>query len=149
MKTKISTMGPARNNYTPRFIALAALATMLLSALARAHGQPAEKKEVNPVGAYTLVSVDGKDVPCTINHEGTAMIVHAGTFTIATNGQITSVMIFSVGDRKNLRHETHATYKMKNAELTMKWKNAGMTKGRIVGQTFTMTNEGMAYVYKQ
>jgi hypothetical protein len=58
-------------------------------------------------------------------------------------------MTFSVGDRKNIRSETRATYTVKELELTMKWQNAGTTKGRIAGQTFTMTNEGMAYVYKK
>jgi hypothetical protein len=38
---------------------------------------------------------------------------------------------------------------VKETELTMKWQNAGMTKGRIIGQTFTMTNEGIAYVYRK
>jgi hypothetical protein len=149
MKTNTTIINPVRNSYTPRLIALGAIAALLLCALARAHGQPAEKTAINPVGTYALVSVDGKTVPGTINHEGTAMNVQSGTFTISTNSQITCVMTVSVGDRKDIRIETRATYTVKDAELTMKWQNAGMTRGSLAGQTFTMTNEGMAFVYQK
>ena len=142
-------IGPARNNYTSRIIALVVIATLLLCALARSHGQTADKATVNPAGTYLLSSVDGKTVPCTINHEGTDMDIHSGTFTITTDGQIHSVMNLSVGEQKNMLIERHATYTQKGAELTMKWQNFGMTQGCVAGQTFTMTNEGMAYVYKK
>jgi hypothetical protein len=145
MKTYPAIINPVRNNHTPRVIALGVLAVLLLCGLARGHAQTA----INPAGVYALVSVDGKNVPCTINHDGAKMNVQSGAFTISTNGQITNVMTISVGDRKNVRVETHATYTVKESELTMKWQNAGTTKGRIAGQTFTMTNEGMAYIYKK
>ena len=138
-----------RVNYTPRVIALGVLVVLFVYALARVNAQTADKVGDSPAGAYTLVSVDGKHVPCIINHDGTTMNVQSGAFTISTNGQITSVMTVSVGDRKNVRVERTATYTMKESELTMKWQNAGTTKGRIAGQTFTMTNEGMAYVYRR
>ena len=48
--------------------------------------------------------------------------------------EITSVMIVLVGDKKR-SIETHATYTEKNSELTMKWQNAGMTKGRVADKT--------------
>lgn len=145
MKTNSALIHPIQKRYTPRVIALGVLALLVLCWLAR--GQ--EPTAVNPTGIYTLVSVDGKDVPCTIEHAGRPMNVQSGTFTIGTNDQVTSVMIVSVGDRKDIRIETHATYTVKESELTMKWQNAGTTKGRVAGQTFTMTNEGMAYVYKK
>lgn len=135
-------------NYTARIIAVGLLAFLILCALARGHAQTADKAATSPVGVYTLVSVDGKHVPCTINHDGRAMNVQSGTFTISTNGQITSVMTISVGDKKR-SIETRASYTEKGTELTMKWQNAGMTKGRVADKTFTMTNEGMAYVYRK
>lgn len=150
MKTNSPASGFFRENHTARFVALGLLAVLLLGALSRAHGQTAEKAAVDPAGVYTLVSVDGKAVPCTINHEGTTtMDLQSGVFTITTNGHITSVMTVSVGDRRDIRCETHATYTRSGAELSMKWQNAGMTKGRITGNVFTMTNEGMAYIYKK
>jgi len=145
MKTYPS--NPIRIDYTPRVIAFVVLAFVLLCALTRAHAQTADKT-TNPIGVYTLVSVDGKNVPCTIKHDGRTMNVQSGTFTITTNSQITSVMTVSVGDKKG-SVETHATYAEKDSELTMKWQNAGVTKGRVAGQTFTMTNEGLVYVYRR
>lgn len=136
-------------DYTVRIIAVSLLAFLLLCMLARGQAQTADKAATSPAGVYTLLSVDGKNVPCVINHDGRKMNVQAGTFTITTNGQVTSVMTVSVGDRKDIRIERTATYTVKNSELTMKWQNAGMTKGALAGQTFTMTNEGMAYVYRK
>jgi len=136
-------------NYAARSIALGLLAFLFLCALARGHAQTANQAATIPAGVYTLVSVDSKNVPCTIKHGGTTMNVQSGTFTITTNGHITSVMTVSVGDRKDVQVERTATYTAKHSELTMKWQNAGITKGHVAGQTFTMTNEGLAYVYRK
>ena len=145
MKPNPTIISPVLNHYAPRVIALGVLALLLLFGLARSHAQTA----ASPTGVYQLVSVDGKDVPCTIKHGGTTMNVLSGTFTISTNGQVTSVITVSMGDKKNVRVERQATYTVKESELTMKWQNAGTTKGRVAGQTFTMTNEGMVYIYKK
>jgi hypothetical protein len=144
MKTNCSAV-----NYTARMIALGILAFLLLLTLARVHAQTPEKPAASPAGVYKLMSVDNKNVPCTINHDGRKMDVQSGAFTITTNGQITSVMTISVGDKKDVRVERTAIYTAQSGELTMKWQNAGTTKGRIVGPTFTMTNEGMTYVYQK
>ena len=135
------------NDHTPRIIAIVLLTVLLVCGLARARVQAADKPAASPAGVYQLVSVDGKNVPCTINHSGTTMNVQSGTFTITTNGQVTSVMTVSVGNRKDIRVERHATCMVKDAELTMKWQNAGTTKGRVTGRTFAITNEGVVYVY--
>lgn len=136
-------------NYTARVFALGLLIALILAALARVRGGEPPKLAANPAGVYTLLSVDGKAVPCTINHGNVAMEIHSGVFTITTNKQCTSVMNFSVGERKNLRRETQATYKLSGAELTMQWQGAGRTKGQVIGQTFAMTNEGMVYLYQK
>ena len=146
MKTKRAARLHPLERHLPRLIALGLLLAVFLCTLARSRAQPAAS---DPAGVYTLVSVAGKAVPCTIDHEGTAMSVQSGTLTIATNAHVTSVMIISVGDRRDIRCETHATCKQKDAELTMRWQHAGTTQGRVTGATFTMTNEGMAYVYRK
>ena len=128
MKTYLATNRPARINHTPRIIAFMVLVLLLLCAVARGRAQAVEKAAASPVGVYQLMSVDGRSVPGTINHEGTVMNVHSGSLTITTNHQITSVMTISVGDRQNVRVETHAAYTVKNSELAMKWQNAGLTK---------------------
>ena len=148
MRTYRTRVNRDRTDYTPRVIAFFVLLVLLLWAAARGQAQAAEKA-IDVAGVYTLMSVDGRSVPSAINHDGKVMNVHSGTFTITTNAQVTSLMTVSVGDRKNLRVERTATYTLTNSELTMKSQNAGTTKGRIVGRTFTMTNEGMAYVYRK
>lgn len=143
---------PARHhlpavNHTVRILALGLLAGLLLGTLAR--GQETNPPALQPAGVYALVSVDGKTVPGTINHEGTAMDVQSGRFTITTNGQCFCHMVISVGDRKNMVCDTRATYTLKGVELTMQWQGAGQTTGVIAGRTFTMGNEGMAFVYRK
>jgi len=42
--------------------------------------------DINPVGTYTLITVDGHKVPCTVQHEGHAMAIKSGTFIINADG---------------------------------------------------------------
>ena len=49
--------------------------------------------DINPVGTYTLASVDGNRVPCTLTHEGHTMTIQSGTvegdaFTMNNEGMI-------------------------------------------------------------
>ena len=147
MKTNSTANHLTSENLTARMLALGLLAGLLLCAVAR--GQTTNAPVVQPAGVYALVSVDGKNVPCTIDHEGTAMNVSSGSFTITTNGQCFCRMVVSVGDRKDMVCDTRATYTLKGAELTMQWQGAGRTTGVIAGRTFTMGNEGMAFVYRK
>jgi hypothetical protein len=39
--------------------------------------------EIDPVGTYSLVTVDGNKVPCAVQHEGHAMTINSGKKTIA------------------------------------------------------------------
>jgi hypothetical protein len=49
----------------------------------------------------------------------------------------------------DVHREVNATYTQNGAELTMRWQRAGMTKGRINGNEFTMNNEGMIFFYRK
>src|SRR5262249_53593674 len=51
--------------------------------------------DTNPVGTYTLVSVDGNRVPCKVQHEGHPLMVKSGTFIINPDGTCSSKMDFS------------------------------------------------------
>jgi hypothetical protein len=42
-----------------------------------------------------------------------------------------------------------ATYTVTGTNVTMQWKGAGWTKGSLSGDTFTMDNEGMIFVYQK
>jgi hypothetical protein len=104
---------------------------------------------INPAGIYTLVSVDGKSVPCNLTHEGVTMIVKSGTFTINADGTCRSLSIFAVPPHPDVHRDVKATYTQNGTELTMHWEGAGMTKGQINGNTFTMNNEGMVFSYRK
>lgn len=104
---------------------------------------------VNPVGTYTLVSVDGKNVPCTIQHDGHSIPVHGGAFTINPDNTCSSKMEFTAPDGAKASRDVKATYTQKGPTLTMSWEGAGMTEGSVKGNTFTMNNEGMVLTYRK
>ena len=135
------------DNQTSRIAALGLLALLLSLALTGCKPSPRPTTNPDPTGVYTLVNVDGQTVPCRVKHDGVDLSIKSGTFTITTNGQCQSVMIFSPPDRADIRREVNATYTQNGAELAMKWERAGVTKGRISGNQFTMNNEGMVLTY--
>jgi hypothetical protein len=105
--------------------------------------------DADPAGAYALVSVDGKNVPCDIQHDGHSLSVKSGTFIIATNGTCCSRIDFSIPTGGGSSREVKATFTRQGSKLTMRWEGAGMTTGTIEGGTFTMKNEGMVLVYRK
>jgi hypothetical protein len=104
---------------------------------------------INPAGTYTLVSVDGKQVPCNLTHEGAAMTVKSGVFTISGDGTCLSESVFAVESYPDVHREVKATYTMEGTKLTVKWQGAGTTTGTVNGNTFTMNNEGMMFLYQK
>lgn len=99
-------------------------------------------------GVYQLVSVDGLDVPATVRHGKVEIEVYSGAFTINADGTCRSLMHFGrVGDEPGDRIVT-ATYARDGGTLNMRWENGGRTVGTIEGDTFSMINEGMTYVYR-
>ena len=105
--------------------------------------------DINPAGIYTLVSVDGKPVPCNITHEGATVAVKSGLFTISGDGTCSSKVIFSVASNSDVNREVKATFTREGTKLTMKWEGAGTTIGNVDGNTFTMDNEGMVFAYRK
>lgn len=104
---------------------------------------------INPVGTYDLVSVDGKKVPCSVEHEGHTIAVKSGTFIINADGTCSSKMDFSVPSGAGSVREVKAKFTQDGSKLTMVWEGAGTTTGTVQGQTFTMDNEGMIFVYRK
>jgi hypothetical protein len=100
--------------------------------------------DINPVGTYALVTVDGNKVPCTVQHEGHTMTVNSGRFIINADGTCSSKMSLAGRDAAI---EVKATYTREGPKLTMKWQGAGMTIGTVEGDTFKMDNEGMVFAY--
>jgi hypothetical protein len=102
-----------------------------------------------PVGVYTLVSVNGAELPATISHDGAKLQVRSGTFIINENGTCSSKVVFVPPDAGEVTREVNATYTQTGARLFMTWEKAGLTIGTVKGDTFTMDNEGMLFSYRK
>jgi hypothetical protein len=102
--------------------------------------------DINPVGTYTLVTVDGNKVPYAVQHEGHTMTINSGSFIINADGTCSSKMSLAGRDTPI---EVKATYTREGPKLTMQWHGAGMTIGTVEGDTFTMNNEGMVFAYRK
>lgn len=48
-----------------------------------------------------------------------------------------------------MTREVNATYTQQGPNLIMEWEGAGTTEGTVEGDSFTMNNEGMIFVYKK
>ncbi len=127
-------------------ICVAMVAGHVLSAYAQ---QDSALSEADPVGVYALVSVNGIPVPANISHEGNALQVRSGTFTINGDGTCSTKTVFVPPSGTEVAREVGATYTRDGSRLTMQWKGAGRTVGTIRGDTFIMNNEGMVFVYRR
>jgi hypothetical protein len=121
-------------------------AGLLLSACKHEAGAA---KDTDPTGAYALVSVNGSTVPASLSHEGVALQVRSGSFIIKADGTCGTKTIFVPPSGTEVAREVEATYIREGSKLTMQWRGAGTTTGTLDGNTFTMNNEGMVFVYKK
>ena len=104
---------------------------------------------LDPAGVYALVEVDGMSIPAKVSHGSATLEVRSGTFTIEKDGTCSSVVVFIAPSGKEIPREVSATYEQEGSELTMSWEGAGTTVGVVDGNTFTMINEGMSFVYRR
>lgn len=148
-------MKPHRNQFLAKTITPAKCALQFCSMLAIGlllSGCKPEAKvapDADPTGLYALVSVNGTQVPATIDHDGTALKVNSGTFTINADGTCSTKTVFVPPSGIEATREVSATYTREGSKLTMQWKGAGTTTGTVEGKTFTMNNEGMLFVYRK
>jgi hypothetical protein len=105
-------------------------------------------QDVDPIGAYTLLKVGGKTLPCPVRHEGSPT-VKSGTFTFNADRTCVSKITFTVPQRGKIVREFKATYTRDGTALTMKWEGAGVTTGTAEGDAFTMENEGILFEYRK
>jgi hypothetical protein len=103
----------------------------------------------DPAGVYALVTVNGSKVPASVSHDGTALQVRSGTFTIKADGTCSTKTVFVPPSGSEVARDVSATYTKEGSKLTMQWQGAGTTTGIIEGNTFTMDNEGMLFVYRK
>jgi hypothetical protein len=149
MKTELNTPNLKPQNATPHFLGLCLLSAILMLASTGCKQEAGSNANTNPTGVYTLVSVDGKSVPCSLTHEAAALTIKSGVFTIKTDSSCSSQITFSVPSRGDMSREVKATYTRQGAQLTMQWEGAGMTMGNVNGNSFTMTNEGTVFAYRK
>jgi hypothetical protein len=156
MKTKQNELNGEQGRTTRHFLQLSLLPLFMVMVWAGCKQEAkvaadtktvaATAADINPVGTYTLVTVDGNKVPGTVQHEGHTMTIKSGSFIINADGTCSSKMFL---EGRDTAIEVKATYTREGSKLTMKWQGAGMTTGTIEGNSFTMDNEGMVFVYKK
>lgn len=110
--------------------------------------QPRKSVDGNDIaGVYTLLKVNGEEVPATVSHDGTSMRVRSGTFTIKADGTCISQTVFTAPDGVERSREVRAQYERTGSRLIMRWEGAGTTEGTVEGDTFVMDNHGMIFEY--
>jgi len=110
---------------------------------------PTTVSDVDSTGIYNLISVDGLEVPANVSHGDVPLRVSSGTFTIKANGTCISRIVFGMPSGDKMTREVKATYTRKGSKLRMQWEGAGTTEGTVEGDSFTMDNEGMIFIYKK
>ena len=143
-----------RSNHTPQqttrhLLRLCLLPLVLALAATGCKPQAKVAADTNPVGTYTLVSVNGNKVPCALQHEGQSVAVKSGAFVINADGTCSSKVVFGPPSGGDVARDVNATYTRQGTSLTMQWQGAGTTTGTLEGDTFTMNNEGMIFAYRK
>ncbi|MBN1435618.1 MAG: hypothetical protein JW936_00960 [Sedimentisphaerales bacterium] len=111
---------------------------------------PSMPVDENLTGTYTLVSVDGYEVPAVVTHGDTDIRVESGRFDINPDYTCRSTTLFGRASSTDLiTREVDATYTLQGSTLHMQWQGAGRTIGTVEDNTFTMNNEGMVFVYEK
>jgi len=149
MKTKHSSLNGENQHVTRHSLGWCLLALFLALAWAGCKQDAKVSADTNPTGTYTLASVDGKQVPCALTHEGATMTVKSGVFIINGDGTCSSKITFSMPAQGDVSREVKAAYTRQGTKLTMKWEGAGTTMGNVESNTFTMDNEGMVFAYRK
>lgn len=103
----------------------------------------------DPVGDYTLVSVNGEAVPAEVSEQGMVLRILSGAVSFGADGTCSSRTVFQPPSQGEVTREVAATYEMEGDTLTLRWEGAGTTKGILHGDTFTMDNVGMTFVYER
>jgi hypothetical protein len=110
---------------------------------------PAGQAAPTITGTYTLVTVNGDNVPATITHDDVSFTVRSGSFVISADGSCVSRMVILAPNGQEVTREVAGTYTRDGAKLTIQWEGAGVTEGAADGKTFTMDNAGMVLSFRK
>lgn len=108
-----------------------------------------DESKIDPVGEYTLISVDGKQLPAKVAKGDREIEVRSGVFTIKADGTCGTTTVFLAPNGKEINRKVKATYTQDANTLNMKWIGAGRTTGTINDDMFRMDNKGMIFSYKK
>ena len=100
-------------------------------------------------GYYQLVSVNDESVPGIVNHRFTQLRIHAGDFTIRSDGSCSTRLEFSPPFGGKELRVSHCEYEQEGSQLTMRWLGAGQTVGELAGSSFSTDNQGMEFVFQR
>ena len=100
-------------------------------------------------GTYTLVTVDGHNLPYTPVPKDSGPQVQSGAFTLNADGSVIHATDFGQVDGKNLAHASNGTYSLDDSRLSFKWKGGGATNATLEGKTLTLNWEGAVFVYRK
>ncbi|MBT5709128.1 MAG: hypothetical protein HOI66_22640 [Verrucomicrobia bacterium] len=103
----------------------------------------------SPVGTYQLVEVNGQAIPTTVHHGGIEIRVVSGQLVLTEAGDGLSETVFGPPAGAKVHRRVEASYTQSGNELLLRWKGAGMTKGTLGNEAFTMNNEGMIFSYRK
>ena len=126
---------------------LAALSTTACHGTQRTPQPTPDMAEI--AGTYALVSVDAKPLPATVTHEGAMLEIRSGAFTFGAGGRCSTRTVFVAPSGREVVREVDAVYAKDGSRLTMWWSGAGTTSGSMDGNTFSMDNEGMSFLYRR
>jgi len=100
-------------------------------------------------GEYLLLSVNGQAVPASVSHGGVDLQVLSGYLHLRADGTCSSRTVFVPPGSGEIVRDVDATFTADGSTVTLQWQGAGTTTGTVDGDTFTMDNEGMIFVYRQ
>lgn len=126
-----------------------ALALAACIGLAACQSKRAAGRSPNPSGDYLLASVNGQPVPATVSHDGASLQIRSGSCTFGADQSCSTTTVFVPPSGREVTRTATATYTARGADLSLRWKGAGFTSGKVDGATFTMNNEGMVFVYRK
>ncbi len=128
-------------------IAVCLLCACCLSSCATTGGE--DTSGIDPTGVYTLIAVNGSEVPTTVFHNGRDIKMYSGTMTVNADGTCISRIVFGSPSGAERTREVDATYTRNGSTLNMQWTGAGRTRATIKSDTLTMNNAGMILLYRR
>ncbi len=110
----------------------------------------------NLAGKYNLATVAGRPVPVAMSEPGRPAdappppTVVAGIFSIDSAGSFRLAMTYRIKrdtTERTISREFTGSYTRSGAGWDFQWTGAGTTPVTLSGDTLTMNNEGVAFVY--